>query len=221
MADFKDIQTKHADAFKDITGVDTVIDGVTAKLKELGYSLIVDNTKEPEYVPKSRLNEVITQRNTYKTDNETYLQQLETLKKEAKGNEVLTAQIQALQDEVTGWQGKHKDATLASEIKLAAMKLKANDPGDVLAFVDKTKLELNTDGTIKGLDEQLAALQTSKPYLFAVPGAAPGMGGNPPHQPSNQPNPWAKETFNLTQQGKIFTENPAMAETMKVAAGVK
>ena len=27
-------------------------------------------------------------------------------------------------------------------------------------------------------------------------------------------NPWAKETFNLTEQGKMFLENPALAQTL-------
>ena len=31
-------------------------------------------------------------------------------------------------------------------------------------------------------------------------------------------NPWKKETFNLTMQGKIVTENPKLAEQMKAAA---
>lgn len=33
-------------------------------------------------------------------------------------------------------------------------------------------------------------------------------------------NPWAKDTFNLTQQGKILTENPAQAAAFKSAAGI-
>lgn len=33
-------------------------------------------------------------------------------------------------------------------------------------------------------------------------------------------NPWKKDTFNLTQQGKIMKENPQAAEHLKAAAGV-
>lgn len=43
-------------------------------------------------------------------------------------------------------------------------------------------------------------------------GGAPGAGG--------APNPWAKDSFNLTQQGKILTENPAQAAALQAAAGV-
>ena len=34
-------------------------------------------------------------------------------------------------------------------------------------------------------------------------------------------NPWKKETFNLTAQGRMMRENPTMAASMKAAAGVK
>jgi hypothetical protein len=33
-------------------------------------------------------------------------------------------------------------------------------------------------------------------------------------------NPFAKETFNLTEQGKLFKENPAQAREMASAAGI-
>ena len=42
----------------------------------------------------------------------------------------------------------------------------------------------------------------------------PNKGGNPTK------NPFAKETFNLTEQGKMFKENPAQAKELAAAAGV-
>lgn len=44
-------------------------------------------------------------------------------------------------------------------------------------------------------------------------GGGHGSGG------AGTPNPWAKDTFNLTEQGKIYTQNPQLAESMKAAAG--
>ena len=48
------------------------------------------------------------------------------------------------------------------------------------------------------------------------------------HQSYNPPggkgaattNPFAKETFNLTEQGRMLKENPAQAQEMAAAAGV-
>ena len=33
-------------------------------------------------------------------------------------------------------------------------------------------------------------------------------------------NPFAKETFNLTEQGKLYRENPEQARALAAAAGV-
>ncbi|WDU82280.1 hypothetical protein [Caloramator sp. Dgby_cultured_2] len=49
-----------------------------------------------------------------------------------------------------------------------------------------------------------------------------GSGSNPAGGTNSTiKNPWAKETFNLTEQAKILKENPALAEQLKAAAGVK
>lgn len=47
----------------------------------------------------------------------------------------------------------------------------------------------------------------------------------PPYNPKNggaggTTNPFAKETFNLTEQGRILKENPAQAKELATAAGV-
>lgn len=45
-------------------------------------------------------------------------------------------------------------------------------------------------------------------------GAAGGAGGG------GQVNPWAKETYSLTEQGKLYQTNPAQAKALAAAAGV-
>lgn len=185
MPDFKEILTQNADAFKDIEGVDTTIDTVSAKLKELGYGLIIDNVKEPGFVPKSRLDEVVGQKHQFKTQADELAKQLEELKKAAKGNEDLTKQIEELQKQNVDWQAKYQGTALESAVKFAAVKEKARDAGDVLPFIDKSKLKLGDDGTVSGLDEQLKGLKESKPYLFdnGKPVVPPNP-GNPSHQPT-------------------------------------
>lgn len=150
-------------------------------VKEKGLNLILDNKEKPEFIPKSRFDEVIGQKNLVKSQADELAQQLETLKKAHKGNEELTKTIEELQRKNGDWEGKYKDTLLSGAIKMEALKLKAKDPGDVIAFLDKSKLEIADDGTIKGLDEQLKKLQESKPYLFgeANPPPAGGGGANP------------------------------------------
>lgn len=64
------------------------------------------------------------------------------------------------------YQSQMKELELNSAIKLAVAK-DANDANDILAFINKEELELQEDGTVKGLDDAVKKLQESKPYLFA------------------------------------------------------
>lgn len=48
----------------------------------------------------------------------------------------------------------------------------------------------------------------------------------PPYEPhggggGGAANPFAKETFNMTEQGRLLKENPEQARSMAAAAGVK
>jgi hypothetical protein len=85
------------------------------------------------------------------------------------------------------------------------------------------------DGTIKFLDKKTRkelkdvfhVFSTTKEglgYLRATSsgGGAPGSSGAKP----KNVNPWAKDTFNLTEQGRVFKENPALAAQLKAEAGV-
>ena len=83
--------------------------------------------------------------------------------------------------------------------------------------MEKVKL----DGEqLLGLDDQLKELQQSDSYLFGEPGKV-GSGTNPPGAGTGEVNPWKKESWNLTQQGRLLKEDPAKATRMKAEAGIK
>lgn len=163
--------------FKEIFGeeIATKIDSI---VKEKGFNLIVDNKEKPEYIPKSRFDEVIGSKNELKTQVSELSTQLETLKKAAKGNEELTKTIEDLQKKNGEWEGKYKNTLLESAIKIKATTEKAVDPNDLFKFLDISKLEMDEHGVIKGLDEQIKTLRETKPYLF---GEAGSSGFNPPN----------------------------------------
>lgn len=174
------------------------------------------------YVPKSRFNEVNEEKKTLQTTIADRDKQLETLKKNSGAAESLKKQIEQLQadnkkakDEA---EAKLKDLQFANAIKLAIVE-KAQDVDIVSGLFDKTKLILGADGKVTGLEEQLKALEKEKPFLFKQPNQNPynpngGQGGG-------SKNPFAKETWNLTEQGKLFMSNPEQARAMAAAAGVK
>lgn len=175
------------------------------------------------YVTKSRFNEVNEEKKTLKTTVAERDKQLETLKNSKGDTEALKAQIKQLQTENNQAKEKYEDQMknlrLTTAIQLAIGD-SAQDVGIVSGLFDRDKLILGEDGKVTGLDEQLKALKESKPFLFKTAPSNPpkynpnGGGGN------NMNNPFAKETFNMTEQGKLLRENPEQAKALAAAAGV-
>jgi hypothetical protein len=142
------------------------------------------------YIPKARFDEVNNEKKKLELDVRDRDSQLETLKNSTGDVEAMKKQIETLQAD-----NKAKDEAHAAEIH----NLKVNAAIDsaltganaknlvaVKALLkDMDKAELDADGSIKGLAEQIAALQKSDAYLFEtkdtkkkVKGAEPGESGN-------------------------------------------
>lgn len=122
------------------------------------------------WLPKAKLDEKIEQINSYKDQLAQRDEQLAKLEPLSVGNEALTKQIQELQqanDAVkTEFEQKLKDTQLSSAIKLA-LNGKVQDLDIVSSLLDKSSIELDESGSIKGgLNEQIASLQESKGFLF-------------------------------------------------------
>jgi len=151
--------------YKAIFGNDLAekIEGI---IKEKGISLLVDNKEKPEFIPKSRFDEVIGSKNELKTQVSELANQLETLKKAAQGNDDFTKQIEDLQNKNGEWEKKYKGALLQSAIKVKAISEKAKDIDDLFRFLDLDSLLIDDKGEVKGLDDQIALLKEKKSYLF-------------------------------------------------------
>lgn len=81
-------------------------------------------------------------------------------------------------------QEKANARILNTEIKSIARALDANDPGDVLALLDKSSITLDEDGNYQGVEEAVNALKESKPWMFKkVVGADAAGGANPGTNP--------------------------------------
>jgi hypothetical protein len=86
------------------------------------------------------------------------------------------------------------------------------------------KAAVSEDGTVtvngKPAHDAVSELLEQHPYLAKPRGSA---GSGTPISgswgASVLKNPWAKESFNLTEQARIFRENPAEAQRLKAAAG--
>lgn len=196
---------------------DELYNQVTAKLGD--KKLILDDVN---FIPKSRFDEVNNEKNTYKTQLADRDKQLETLKTTVAGNETLTAEIERLKGEnektKADYETKIQQMNFNSKLDSTLSGLKAKNSKAVKALLNMDNVKLDGENFL-GLNEQIEALKKSDPYLFDVKDNAGGGGFNPPGAGSAEKNPWAKETFNLTEQGKIFKENPALAQQLMNAAG--
>ena len=141
------------------------------------------------FIPKVRFDEVNNEKKKLELDVRDRDSQLETLKNSTGDVEALKKQIETLQAD-----NKKKDEEHAAEVRqlkidaavdAALASAKAKNATAVKALLkDLDKAELQEDGTIKGLAEQIAALQKSDDYLFEakdskkkMKGAEPGEGG--------------------------------------------
>jgi len=186
---------------------------------------IADINKElPKYfIPKDKYNEAAEAKKKLEADLAARDTQLEELKKAAGSNEELKKQIETLQadNKKAGeeWQAKMAQMQLDFAIEKALAAAKAKNAKAVKALLDMEKVKLDGEQLL-GLDDQLKELQKSDAYLFGESGKV-GSGTNPPGAGTGEANPWKKDSWNLTQQGKILLEDPAKATRMKAEAGIK
>ncbi|MEB7451272.1 phage scaffolding protein [Staphylococcus chromogenes] len=135
---------------------------------EIDKQKVLDTVDESQsgMVPRSRLNDKNAEIKDLKTEITNRDKQIADLEKSAKDESEIQKELDKVKQENADWQTKYEETQLNNAIKLAVAK-DANDANDVLLMLDKSNLELQEDGNVKGLEDAVKALQESKPYLFA------------------------------------------------------
>lgn len=178
------------------------------------------NKEIPKYlIPKDKYNEVAETKKVLEQQIADRDTQLSELNKKVKGNEELEKTIKELQDANKAtkeqYEAKLKDMTINSAIQSKLTDTKY--PDLLITKFDKSKITVAEDGTVLGIDEQLATIKEQYKDLFT-----PKIEGRDPYNKDKTPqgikNPWSKEHFNLTEQGRIMKENPALAMQLKSSA---
>lgn len=153
------------------------------------------------FVPKARFDEV----NDAKKNAEALLKerndQLETLKNSSGDVETLKQQIQTLQNDNKAKDDAHaaeiRQLKLDNAIESALSGAKAKNATAVKALLkDLDKAEIGEDGTVKGLAEQIEALQKSDAYLFEAKESKGKMKGATPGESRDTDTGITKEQFN-------------------------
>ena len=179
-------------------------------LKGLGKDAIdkimAENGKDIE-LEKGKVKDIqsqlVTANNTIKERDK----QLEILKNSPDNPETLKQQIQQLQDDNKAKDEAHqkeiKELKVNSALEKALTNAKAKNAKAVQALLDLgDDVELNEDGTIKGLDEKIKALKKSDAYMFnddkqtvKIDGAKPNASPNDPANPNPARDPNKPKTY--------------------------
>lgn len=186
-------------------------------LEKLGDKHRVAIVSDGSWIPKQKFDDLNEERKNYKDQVDELNKQLGSLQKQLEDNEGATATIEQLKEQIKAKEGELAATRKQNAIKLKALEAGPNDIADILPHIKADAVTVGEDGTITGLEEQLTKLKEAKPYLFkgAEPGGTGGSkGGGPKGGKEATKNPWAKETFNLTEQGRILREDPELARSL-------
>lgn len=195
----------------------TILEGAAVTDGKLDVAVVMNTVKTefPKYaVPKDDFNAKV---NELKTATDT----ITTLKKDAGDNEELQKRIKAYEDQIKALQADQVKTARTYALKAKLTEAGAIDP-DYLIYKQGglDKFTFDKDGSPVGVDDVLKPLKESAPHLFKPNGQGgynPAAGGA--GSAGGVTNPWKKESFNLTEQGKILQSDPALAKQLAAAAG--
>lgn len=173
------------------------------------------NEEAPKHVvPKDQYN---AKTEELKTANQT----ISDLKKDNADNEALQNTIKTHEDTIKSLQKKNDDMQKTYALKEALSKEGCTDP-EYLIYKQGglEKFSFDKDGKPLGVKELVEPMKADNPLLFPKNGkeshyTPQGGGGH------SGKNPFEKDSFNLTEQGRMFRENPEQARAMAAAAGVQ
>ncbi len=191
-------------------------------LNEEQAEKVLNSHKEElkSFIPKTRFDEINETKKELEQQIKERDKQLKQLQEKVKGNEELEKTIKDLQ-ETNKATKKEYEAKIKEMTINAAIQSKLTDakyPDLLISKFDKSKLSIAEDGTVLGIDEQLKTLKEQYKDLFK-----PDIKGKEPNNIGGSSiatkNPWSKEHFNLTEQGKIIREDPEKAKQLISQAG--
>lgn len=144
------------------------------ELKGLGLNdeglATLKNYLAKNFVAKSQFDEVTAAKTAMEAQIADRDKQLKTLKDQVKGNDDLQSKIEALQAENSkqkeSYEGKIYQMKVDNALEKALTAAKAKNAAAVKAMLGMDKYELADDGTIKGLDDALAAVKKDNPWAF-------------------------------------------------------
>ena len=163
------------------------LDGMTDALAAAVLNLAKADTEG--MIPKARLDEVIAERDNARKEHADVLKELGALRKETGDAADLRDKIKSLEDAAKESQKQHDteihNLKVDNAVNSALLGSGARNVKAAKALLNLDKAELAEDGTVKGLADQIKALQTAEDskFLFGsstlrLKGAKAGESGN-------------------------------------------
>jgi len=182
-AGIEEILENHKEEFGEDTSIKDNFGTISEKLGGLGYEVLINNKKQAEFIPSSRLGEVIGQRDTFKQKVEELNGSLTELQTKAGDNQQLKDDYQNLINKNQTLLADLETTRVNTEIMLGAKD--AINAKDLLVFVNMDNIRVNAKGEILGVDAEIERLKLDKPYLFEVDKAARKGGADPGNDDKN------------------------------------
>lgn len=183
------------------------------KLKD-NKEIKLANLASGEYVGKEKYNSLEEKLQAAEQLAKDTKKQLDDLK--AAGDPVqLKADLEAAQNAAREAAEKHAAAMAEKDLNFAVRMAitDAHDAALVAGLLDKTKLKLQEDGKVEGLDDQLKDLRESKAFLFAEkkPDSPPPLNGAKPAPPPT-PDKGGKKfsEMSYSERVELKTKNPEL-----------
>lgn len=187
----------------------------------------IANLGNGEYVGKGKYDALEAEKNNLSGQIKDLNSTIETLKNGNKDNQKLQETITDLQSkldtankDLERIQEESVNTTKTYALKEQLSKAGVTDP-DYLIYKHGglEKFNFDKENNPIGVEDSIKAYREDKSMAHLFGGSqqkynpAGGSGGN-------VKNPFAKDSYNLTEQGKMLRDNPAQAKELAAAAGV-
>lgn len=198
--------------------LDAVNEKEPDKLKHIRYA----DLSEGNYISKAKYDSAVAEKENLEGQIGTLNRTIKTLQQNNKGNEDLQATILKLQTELKKQQGENQKTIQTYALREQLSKSGVTDPdyliykhGGIEKFTfDKENHPVGVGDVVKTYKEDAAMA-----HLFKEESKKPHY--NPQNgESTNNKNPFAKETYNMTEQAQLLRSNPEQARALALAAGV-
>ena len=145
---------------------------------------------------------------------------VKTLQKDVDASEALKLKLEDLQNNLTAKDKEIEKVKFDYKLEAKMKEVGAKNIKAIKALIDMDEVKLGENGELEGFDTQIETLRESDGYLFEdMSKGSLGSTGNHKRQSGDTvKNPFTKEHYNLTEQSKLYLENPTLAKQLEELA---